>query len=331
MPSIIGTAVPHDHTGKRLAVSIGAQVIEDGGLPRQRIDIPAARFQSAGAARVWTYAERGTRTSLMLPAIDEVFRRPGEPAFLRSVEINPRTLLAFSPVTRQTGAVADVSDLSDDWESRGYLTLRAGTASLTVTPDDTMASYVRWNEPAETIGAFHDTLTGASGSTALTVELGLNAEPPERSYAFSRALDRVFSGHPAWGGGNVGAQAFDFVHEGARFRVYQVLPFDGPAVGGVLGACRIHIRNRDKGRGQNTLEEMPARLTLSAEGADTADWTGLPWSFTRTTNPAQFTNAGSGGTARKQVTYIADRASVGASPAAVGIARPESFTTTLYY
>ena len=163
------------------------------------------------------------------------------------------------------------------------------------------------------------------------IDPGAAPAPVVPSYAASRALDRVVSGHPAWGGGNVGAAAFDFVHDGSRFRVYQVLPFDGPAVGGVLGACRIHIRNRDKGRGQNTLAEMPSRLTLSAEAGDTADWTGLPWSFTRSTNPAHFSNAGSGGTARKQVTYIADRASVGASPAAVGIDRGESFTFTLYF
>ena len=150
-------------------------------------------------------------------------------------------------------------------------------------------------------------------------------------YRFTRTLERTFSGHPAWGGGNVnnnavGNRRIDFVHEGTNWELWQILPFDGPAVGGVLGACRLQLRNRDKNRGTNTLAEMPARCRLSG-----ADWTGLPWTFTRTTAAAQFTNVASGSGARKAVTYIADRASVGASPAAVGIAQGESFTIELFF
>ena len=124
----------------------------------------------------------------------------------------------------------------------------------------------------------------------------------------------------------VGNRRIDFVHEGTNWELWQILPFDGPAVGGVLGACRCQFRNRDKSRGTNTLEEMPSRVRLSG-----ADWTGLPWSFTRTANGAQFTNVGSGNAARKAVTYIADRASVGASPAAVGIAQGEAFTIEMFF
>ena len=151
------------------------------------------------------------------------------------------------------------------------------------------------------------------------------------SFSFARTLDRTFSGqYPAWGGGNASDPA-DFVHNGARFRVYQVIPFRGPAIGGTLGDASIHIRNRDKSRGQNTLEEMPTRLVLFAAAGQTADWMGLPWSFTRTTSGAGFTNAGSGGAARKNVIYVPDRAQVGASPAAVGIAQGETFMFTLYF
>ena len=155
------------------------------------------------------------------------------------------------------------------------------------------------------------------------------AGPP--SYSFTRTLERAFSGFPAWGGGNVndnaaGNRRIDFVHEGTNWELWQIVPFDGPAIGGVLGACRLQFRNRDKSRGTNTLEEMPSRVTLSG-----ADWTGLPWTFTRTTSGSQFTNVGSGNSARKAVTYIADRASVGASPAAVGIAQGESFTIEIAF
>ena len=166
--------------------------------------------------------------------------------------------------------------------------------------------------------------------------IGRPKDPPGISFAFSRTLDRTFSGHPAWGGGNVnqgamGNRRAEFVHEGDNWEMWQAIPFDGPAISGVLGACRVHLRNRGKSRGQNTLEEMPARIVLSAEGGDTADWAGLPWSFMRTTNPAQFVNVASGNSARKAVTYLADRANPGASPAAVGIAQGESFTITLHF
>ena len=148
--------------------------------------------------------------------------------------------------------------------------------------------------------------------------------PPLR---FMRTLERTFSGHPAWGGGNVnnnavGNRRIDFVHEGTNWELWQIVPFDGPAIGGVLGACRLQLRNR----GTNTLAETPARVTLSG-----ADWIGLPWTFTRTTNESQFMNVASGDSARKAVTYIADRSSIGANPSVVGIAQGESFTIELFF
>ena len=174
-------------------------------------------------------------------------------------------------------------------------------------------------------------------SNRLAALLPLFAPTPEPApsgdtYSFTRTLERTFSGHPAWGGGNVnnnpaGNRRADFVHEGANWELWQVIPFDGPAISGVLGACRVHLRNRDKNRGQNLLTDAPDRITLSG-----ADWTGLPWTFTRTTNGSQFTNVASGNAARKAVTYIADRTvSPGATPASVGIAQGETFTITLHF
>ena len=152
------------------------------------------------------------------------------------------------------------------------------------------------------------------------------------SYRFARTLERAFSGFPAWGGGNVnnnaaGNRRADFVHEGTNWEMWQIVPFDGSAIGGLHGACRVQLRNRDKNRGSNTLEEMPTRVTLSG-----ADWTGLPWTFRRTANAGQFTNVASGSSARKAVTYIADRVvASGDSPASVGIAQGESFTIELFF
>ena len=165
------------------------------------------------------------------------------------------------------------------------------------------------------------------------------AAAPAADATFTRTIERAFSGHPAWGGGNVnnnavGNRRADFVHEGTNWEMWQIVPFDGTAIGGVHGACRVQLRNRDKSRGTNTLEEMPARVRLSG-----ADWTGLPWTFTRTTAAAQFTNVASGSGARKAVTYIADRVvAAGDTPASVGIADPtqpgvdgESFTIDLFF
>lgn len=154
----------------------------------------------------------------------------------------------------------------------------------------------------------------------------------QNTYEFTRTLERTFSGHPAWGGGNVndnaaGNRRADFVHEGTNWEMWQAVPFDGPAIGGVHGACMIQLRNRDKNRGQNTLEEMPSKVTISG-----ADWTGLPWTFTRTTSTSQFSNVASGNSARKAVRYIADRTvPSGDTPTSVGIAQGESFTITLEF
>lgn len=156
------------------------------------------------------------------------------------------------------------------------------------------------------------------------------------TYEFTRTLDRTFTGggvsFPTWGGGNVnnnaaGNRRADFVHGGMDWEMWQVVPFDGPGIGGTLGAARVQLRNRDVGRGANTLEMMPTKITLSG-----ADWTGLPWTFTRTTNAADFDNVASGNSARKAVTYVADRTIASdATPAGVGIAQGESFTITLEF
>lgn len=156
------------------------------------------------------------------------------------------------------------------------------------------------------------------------------------TFSFSRTLERTFSGHPAWGGGNVqdnavGNRRADFTKGGENWEVWQVIPFDGPAISGVLGACRLHLRNRSKNRGQNLLADMPTRVVLSAGAGNTADWIGLPWSFTRSTNQSLFMNVASGNSARKSVTYIADRASIPANAGLAGIAQGESFTFTLQF
>ena len=149
----------------------------------------------------------------------------------------------------------------------------------------------------------------------------------------SRTLDRTWGSGagatPGSGGGNVPAQTF--INDGTNWELWQVVPYLGSAVSPPgVGDCRIQLRNRDKNRGANMLSEMPARIRLFAGAGDTADWTNLPWEFTRPTANNKFTNVGSGNSARKGIDYEPVR-SVGANPTAEGIAQGESFRIELIF
>ena len=149
------------------------------------------------------------------------------------------------------------------------------------------------------------------------------------SYSLDRTLDRTWGSGagatPGSGGGNVPAQTFE--HEGDTWELWQVVPFLGSSVGPPsVGDCRVQLRDRSVGRGQNLLENMPDRIVLSGDA-----FTGLPWTFTRPTAANKFTNVGSGGSARKGIDYEPSGRTPGANPAADGIAQGESFTITLHF
>lgn len=157
--------------------------------------------------------------------------------------------------------------------------------------------------------------------------------PSRPSFTLARTLDRTWGSGagatPGSGGGNVPAQTF--VHNGATWELWQVVPFLGSAVSPPsVGDCRVQLRDRSVGRGQNQLENMPSRIILSIGSGDTADWTGLPWTFTRPSASNKFTNVGSGQSARKGIDYEPVH-TVGANPTAVGIAQGESFRITLEF
>lgn len=159
---------------------------------------------------------------------------------------------------------------------------------------------------------------------------GPGPQPPApTSYRIERTLDRTFTDTPGSGGGNVSPDEFE--HEGDSWQLWQVLPFVGASVdSGAVGRCRIQIRDRSVGRGQNLLENMPTRIELSASGAETADWTGLPWAFTRSAE--NFRNVGSGNAARKSVDYLPTRSiPAGQTPAQAGVGQGETFTITLIF
>ena len=143
-------------------------------------------------------------------------------------------------------------------------------------------------------------------------------------YEFARTLDRTFTDTPASGGGNVDPQ--QFVHAGANWELWQVVPYLGAGVGPpTVGDCRVQLRNRDKSRGQNELADMPDQVIVKRDG-----WANSPWTFTRPTAGNKFSNVASGNSARKAIDYEPDR-SVGANPTAEGIAQGQDFTVTLIW
>ena len=158
------------------------------------------------------------------------------------------------------------------------------------------------------------------------------AAPTVISYRISRSLDRTFTDTPASGGGNVTPDTF--TRNGATWQIWQVIPFLGSGVfPPSVGDCRIHIRDTSVDRDQNLLANMPSRIVLSAAAGDTADWTDLPWEFTRPGPAAsnKFTSPGSGNDARRGIDYEPVRNVSGLTPSGVGIAEGESFTITIYF
>lgn len=157
---------------------------------------------------------------------------------------------------------------------------------------------------------------------------GESGRPP--SFSFERTLDRTFTDTPASGGGNVSPQTFEY--EGNTWQLWQVIPFLGAGVGPPsAGDCRVQLRNRGVGRGQNLLADMPSRVVLSVVGSQTADWTDLPWEFTRPTAGNKYTSPGSGNNARRAIDYEPVRSVAGLSPAGVSITQGETFTITLIF
>ena len=159
------------------------------------------------------------------------------------------------------------------------------------------------------------------------------AGPEPISFTLARTLDRTWGSGagatPGSGGGNVSPQTF--VHNGETWQLWQVVPFLGSGVSPPsVGDCRVQLRNRAKNRGSNLLEDMPTRIILSIGAGDTADWTGLPWTFTRPTANNKFTNVASGNNARKGIDYEPVHTPA-ANPGAAGIAQGESFRITLFF
>ena len=147
-------------------------------------------------------------------------------------------------------------------------------------------------------------------------------------YTFTRTLDRTWgsgaAATPGSGGGNVTAQTFE--HEDEDWELWQVVPYLGTGVNPPgVGDCRIQLRNRDINRGSMQLADMPDRVVITRDG-----WANSPWTFNRPTANNKFTNVASGNSARKGIDYEPVR-TVGANPAAEGIAQGQTFTVALHW
>ena len=157
-----------------------------------------------------------------------------------------------------------------------------------------------------------------------------SAGPSPQSYSITRTLDRTFTDTPASGGGNVSPDEFE--HNGQTWELWQAIPFLGSGVGPPsVGDARVHLRNRAIGRNAMQLADMPSRIEISAGAGQSADWTGLPWSFSRPTAANKFTSPGSGNAARRGIDYEPDRNVAGQTPASLGITQGETFTVTFFF
>ena len=154
------------------------------------------------------------------------------------------------------------------------------------------------------------------------VSRSVEETPSGFSYHFDMTLDRTFGDTPAARGGNL--SPLTFTHGGNNWELWQCVPFLGPGVGPQsVGDCRVQLRNRDKGRGQNTLDEMPDRAVINTD-----NFIGTPWEFTRPTAGNKFTSPGSGNNARRAIDYEPVHTPA-ANPAAAGVVQPETFTLTI--
>ena len=103
MPAIIGTAVPHDSMGNRLAVSIGSTVIDAGGVT----PVPSVHSFQFTASRVGAASNMRIGTD----SIDESWTYSGRSYRLRQIWTDPgRILLRFN--SNQQGAAFRTSDLT---------------------------------------------------------------------------------------------------------------------------------------------------------------------------------------------------------------------------
>lgn len=160
-----------------------------------------------------------------------------------------------------------------------------------------------------------------------------SALAPVTSYSIRRTLDRTFSSDtPASGGGDVTPDTF--ARNGATWQLWQVVPYLGVGVAPpTRGDARIHIRDTSVSRNQNLLANMPTRIVLSKGAGDSADWVGLPWTFTRpgSSQTSKFTSPGSGDAARRGIDYEPSGRTPLANAGASGIAQGETFTITLHF
>ena len=328
------TSVRADHSTRRITQRVPPSYVQ----PTQDVYFTICRMQRSGASG--TELQLGLSSTTITGAGGQDFADAHEPNIGVAVRDSSGNTAKFR--------ISDLSDVTEPYQSFSFTTPGASAlvvGTCTVVLVDTAHANVDWTN-LQVTSATPDvdvdvsaTLAGSAGgftaalsklppvsiSISATLE-GATAEPP--SYTLSRTLDRTFTDTPASGGGNVDPQTF--VHDGDTWQVWQVIPYLGSGVSPPsVGDCRIHLRDTSIDRDSMQLADMPPSVVISA-GAGTADWTSLPWTFTRPTAASKFTSPGSGDAARRGIDYEPERA-IGASPAAEGIAQGETFDVTITF
>ena len=297
MPAVIGTAVPHDHLGNRLTVHIGNTFIDGGG--------PAPLPYVAGYPdNYWAELVRSSSSTALVEA------SLGQFAWLRTSDGEPLE-------QERMAASGRWFSVSDDTGEPDFV-VRIGSTIHTYRFRKAGAQWI----PSDAGIAIND----INWNGQITHRFFTNGVAPAvDSYSVARTIDRVFGNTPASGGGNVTPDTF--VRNGATWQVWQVIPFIGTSVASNTGDCRLHLRDTSKSVAANQLADMPDRITLSSEDGQTADWTGLPWQFTRPTSNAKFGTAGNN---RRSIDYEPVRDVSGQSPSQAGLSSTNhSFTLTL--
>ena len=173
-PAIIGTAVPRDHTGKRLAVSIGDTLIDSGAAApagnEQIIQLPASSRLSGQL--FWNF---GTNRPAIIDGLKE---SASDTRFLLYVELTGAQLtIGISPMN--SGRDSTGADLSSAFETMGQVIFEGLGQTITINTadysDDSEPYVFNWkaasaaNAAAAAVAAANAVSTGAAWPATLTL------------------------------------------------------------------------------------------------------------------------------------------------------------------
>ena len=173
-PAIIGTAIPHNNLGQRLAVSIGDTLIDSGvdaaAGNEQVIQLSASIFTHQIASFVrWQAAVVGNVQEGATPIIDGL--TPNAARNFQGLTVGS-VAGGYFEIDFSEGIKSGRYDLSDTFESGGQVVIESGGSTLTVN----MADVSDDKEPYQLAGfagaaAFYNAVRPRAGAQAATLTL----------------------------------------------------------------------------------------------------------------------------------------------------------------